>query len=31
MGAKTNYLENKLTDLHWRGQSYTPPARTTSA
>lgn len=25
MGAKTNHLENKLTDLYWRGQTYTPP------
>lgn len=25
MGAKSNYLENKLIDFIFRGQSYTPP------
>lgn len=26
MGAKSNYLENKLIDYIFRGQAYTPPA-----
>ena len=26
MGAMSNYLENKLTDLYWRAQAFTPPA-----